>query len=111
MDDEAIGKLTDAELKLAQDWFKRLTPAPSCPVCQSSNWSFFAHVVTPILMAGANHSELSFRGVAYPHFMVSCNTCGTTQFVNAIKADVLPDPYEKEQQQEKDSKSKAEPQS
>lgn len=61
--------------------------SPACPMCRISNWSVNESVfVMPEFKSGGT----VLGGVVFPVVPVTCNNCGNSVFVNAIKAGVMP---------------------
>lgn len=81
------------EKKLLEE-LNKLWINKQCPICNNTSWGIDSRVVTP-LNVGKNNSIL-IGGPIAPLVPVTCDKCGYTIFVNALKLGVLEFDEEKE---------------
>lgn len=85
------GEVTEEHRQRIAEWFERvrgLNPdSPTCPMCSHKDWTLGGHLVAPPTF---HFGAMVIGGPAYPHFMMICTNCGTTQFVNAVAARLIP---------------------
>jgi hypothetical protein len=84
--------INNEEKARIQTWWERIRTKIICPVCQTNKFTVYDRFVTPTVLSGEARNGLQLGGTIYPHFMISCENCGTTQFVNAMKTGVLSSP-------------------
>lgn len=87
-------ELTEEHRRKVAEWFERVRGfnpnGATCPICANKNWTLGGHLVAPPTF---HFGAMVLGGPAYPHFMIICTNCGTTQFVNAVAARLIePEP-------------------
>lgn len=80
--------LTDEQDKKIRKWLTdkvgpKLKP---CAVCGSSNWALQSHLVATPIFTDAIH----IGGETYPYVVLTCNHCGNSHFLNAVRLGVAP---------------------
>jgi hypothetical protein len=75
--------LTPEQKQKIENWFrdKRHPAGAICPICQTRSWTILPQLVTPLVYA---EGGLLLGGASYPHFVLVCNNCGNSQFINAV---------------------------
>ncbi len=58
-----------------------------CPICRNSNWGIDNKIVTPVNVDENKNIELG--GKFSPLIPITCDNCGYTIFINALKLGVL----------------------
>lgn len=71
-----------------------------CSICKNEHWSVAEHLVVPLTVA-QGLIQIG-KGPTYPMAMITCNKCGHTLFLNAVKVGLLP----KKEETQKDPKTK-----
>ena len=91
---ESSGKLSDAEIRSVEAWFKekwKITLA--CPVSGKTQWQIANYLATtPIYTPGS----YGLPGRSYAFVQVLCPECGYSMFFNAIRLGLLPPAKEAE---------------
>jgi hypothetical protein len=59
----------------------------NCEICGKSQWTFAPELVMPLPYVGGN---ISIGGPAFPHILLTCNTCGNAKFFNAVLMGIVP---------------------
>jgi hypothetical protein len=69
----------------------------SCPICKQNNWTISESLalIPRLIQDGKETAE----GLVYPHFLVTCGTCGYTLFFNAVVAGLLSSKPEEEKKE------------
>lgn len=84
------GELTEEHRQKVAEWFERVRRSnpngATCPICSNKNWTLGGHLIAPPTF---HFGAMVLGGPAYPHFMIVCTNCGTTQFVNAVAARLI----------------------
>ena len=72
----------------AMEWLnKNWHTHKACPICLSNSWTISESLaLIPRLIQGSKETT---NGLVYPHFLVTCTTCGYTLFFNAVIAGLL----------------------
>jgi hypothetical protein len=90
-------KLTKEERDRIARWYAEKAPqGATCSICGTKNWAALDHFVTPLAVTGPERGAVVIGGILYPHFMLSCTNCGNVQFINALRAGVIPPKSEPE---------------
>lgn len=76
------------QLQQAIRWIEEKWGQQPCPYCQHIEWQ----VGTPLELQASEDEVMS------PAFPVMCGNCGHTTLVNAIRAGLLPEPDEEDQE-------------
>jgi predicted nucleic-acid-binding Zn-ribbon protein len=73
----------------AMGWLNNKWNTPkACPICKNNNWAVSESLaLIPRLIQDGKDIPGS---LVYPHFLVTCGTCGYTLFFNALVAGFLP---------------------
>lgn len=58
-----------------------------CEICCGIQWTFAPELVMPLPYVGGN---ISIGGPAFPHILLTCNTCGNSKFFNAVLMGIVP---------------------
>ena len=58
-----------------------------CEICLQDNWNISQDIVAPPIFT--NSSSFMLGGVTYPQFMILCNNCGNTKYINAVIAGLV----------------------
>jgi hypothetical protein len=82
---DRFGVLTPEETQVATKWLSDHWGNSACPFHGQTSWEV-GHVVMTIAYGGG---DIVLGGPTYPLLTVTCNVCGYTVFVNAIKAGVV----------------------
>ena len=69
----------------------------SCPICRQNNWAVSESLT--LLPRLVRTGQETAGGLVYPHFLVTCGTCGYTLFFNALVAGLFPQPPQEEQKE------------
>lgn len=71
----------------ALDWLEHqwLKSNRKCEICSSEEWSISEELIAPPIL---NHSVM-LGGTTYPQFMIICNKCGNTKYINAVISGIL----------------------
>ncbi len=74
---------------IALKWLEKKWPADNrkCEICLQENWNISQDIVSPPIFTDS--SSLVLGGIAYPQFMILCNTCGNTKYINAVIAGIV----------------------
>jgi hypothetical protein len=83
------GILSSEEREKCAAWFlEHGSGSVQCPICKTSQWEIEDHLIkTHVLIPGRR----SIEGVPmYSFFMVCCQKCRHTLFVNAVDAQIIP---------------------
>lgn len=81
-------KLTEDQRKKLVEFLNEKRASPNCPMCDSKSWGVSDTIFElrefqgGSLMVGGNQN-------IFPVIPISCNECGHTIFINAIRAGVL----------------------
>jgi hypothetical protein len=80
--------LTPEQRQKIENWFKekRAITGAVCPICNTKNWTTLPDLVTPIPLRGEG---MVLGGTTYPHFVLVCNNCGNSQFINAVATGIV----------------------
>lgn len=91
-------------MKLDTDKFIRklneLWKNKQCPICENVHWGIDNRIVTPLNVDETK--SINIGGKFNPLIQVTCDTCGYTIFINALKLGAL-DVDEEEKKDEGDS--------
>jgi hypothetical protein len=79
------GKLTGAEQEQVRSWLGDQWTQPVCPFHGRTSWEIGDVVQTMPYASG-----LLSTGPVYPLIVLTCQRCGYTVFINAIRAGILP---------------------
>lgn len=86
------GLLSEPERARIRDWFNKFHPGGlACPICKQAKWSVLDHFVTPVMLGGESRAQLNF-GSAYPCFVLTCDSCGNAELINALKTGIIEPP-------------------
>lgn len=74
-------ELTSDDLQKVEGWFRSKGIVLTCPICKSSNWGSFGHIVAPM-----TYSPGAFQigGTSYPTVNLVCTNCGSIQAFSAV---------------------------
>jgi hypothetical protein len=83
------GKLSQAEIDKALNWIRsQWGPIPAtCSICKTAKWTLQDYVVAPPQWS---QQTVLAAPVAFPQLILSCNKCGHSLFVSAVKAGIIP---------------------
>lgn len=82
----------------AMEWLNKNWHTPkACPICKQNNWAISESLalIPRLLQTGKDTAG----ELVYPHFLVTCGTCGYTLFFNALIARLFPEaPHEEKKE-------------
>jgi hypothetical protein len=84
--DPPSSNLTDEQKKRAEFWFQNKASKAVCPICYQRTWTILPDLLAPPTFHGGS---MVLGGPSYPHMVLTCTTCGNSQFINAIISGVL----------------------
>jgi hypothetical protein len=68
----------------AMEWLNKNWHNPkACPICKQNNWAVSESLA---LIPRLVQERVDVGGVVYPHFLLTCGTCGYTLLFNALVA-------------------------
>jgi hypothetical protein len=69
----------------AMEWINKNWHTPkACPICKQNNWAISESLA--LLSRLSPEGGVEVAGVVYPHFLLTCGTCGYTLLFNALVA-------------------------
>lgn len=73
----------------ALQWLEEKWPLEKrkCEICDNYDWNISQHIIAPAVFS--NNFSLSVGGETYPQFMVLCNNCGNTKYINAVISGIV----------------------
>ncbi len=82
-------RLTEKEKEDIVAWVKEKWKNFACPYSGDTSWNIGEILVQTTQFTGGS---LRIGGPIFPMFILTCDGCGHTVFVNAIQAGILPKP-------------------